>query len=891
MRSADAGGTARRRASLLVALGLATALAACSGDTGPAGPTGATGATGSTGASGPQGPQGEGIDPVLSRKPESCATCHKTAGADHQSMYTKYIGPSTMFLKFTNVTATQVAAGNYTVVLTFTITKDGLPYVDAAKLPSLAQKVFMAIGYNSTNRQFHAVNTVSQPSMSANNVVPVAGTPGTYTLTQTAFGFDPTNPATLDCAAPGATGPTPCDGTMVYGYIGKDLAIPQEGMYRLYDNMSSAALAFGTLVKTHPQTYVSNVDVAACEACHGKPYRKHGYREAVVTNAGTDPTQTNEIVTDMTPCKGCHFDDRGGHDWAWQQIVDDPLAWATGSADPSLDPKYQYRASLMNDTHMSHAMEFPYPQSMAVCVTCHTGSKLANVLDNRYFTAETCKSCHPVQDQSPEYPTDSKRAPALQALWKASNTTFHESWDLSIGGGAPDCKTCHVANGLAKTFDQYHDGRTTTTNYASQIYMANGTKYSADVTAKIDSLTLGACTTASCVLTIKGSAASAGGNTALASAVKPTFVISLYGYDTKDFIVSGHATAANGGRYLEWVLGAADTVKPCTPVAPATTCTTPTLWKQVSSANGAYEVTVDLAVTQAPVGSNLGTIPAMISAGIVKKAEVVVLPALPVDGKNVALNAVSKTIDLANGGALVANWFQGTKAIVSEAKCNKCHDALAVTFHNGAYGGSIVACRACHVPVNGGSHLEGQSRSIDSYVHAIHAFQAFDPGDVDFTDPVKAMHYAEHIEHTYPNFSLTNCESCHNPGTYNTPDQSESLPGMLSASEKLTKGWYELDAVTGKYKGAIADRKISGVVNGVPTSLIPAYATGPGSRACGGCHRAEYINADDVNGLVSFNQHVDTNGYMVDTSKASTTWTSVNAYVYGVIQNIMSYFE
>ena len=46
-----------------------------------------------------------------------------------------------------------------------------------------------------------------------------------------------------------------------------------------------------------------------------------------------------------------------------------------------------------------------------------------------------------------------------------------------------------------------------------------------------------------------------------------------------------------------------------------------------------------------------------------------------------------------------------------------------------------------------------------------------------------------------------------------------------------------------------------------------------------------------MNGLVSFNQHVDTNGYMVDTSKASTTWTSVNAYVYGVIQNIMSYFE
>ena len=33
----------------------------------------------------------------------------------------------------------------------------------------------------------------------------------------------------------------------------------------------------------------------------------------------------------------------------------------------------------MNDVHMSHAMEFPYPQSMSNCVTCHEG-KLDTVL-------------------------------------------------------------------------------------------------------------------------------------------------------------------------------------------------------------------------------------------------------------------------------------------------------------------------------------------------------------------------------------------------------------------------------------------------------------------------------------------------------------------------------
>ncbi len=57
----------------------------------------------------------------------------------------------------------------------------------------------------------------------------------------------------------------------------------------------------------------------------------------------------------------------------------------------------------MNDVHMSHAMEFPYPQSMANCVTCHEG-KLDTVLSDENFTVETCKSCHPMTG-SEEYGT------------------------------------------------------------------------------------------------------------------------------------------------------------------------------------------------------------------------------------------------------------------------------------------------------------------------------------------------------------------------------------------------------------------------------------------------------------------------------------------------------
>ena len=38
---------------------------------------------------------------------------------------------------------------------------------------------------------------------------------------------------------------------------------------------------------------------------------------------------------------------------------------------------------------------------------------------------------------------------------------------------------------------------------------------------------------------------------------------------------------------------------------------------------------------------------------------------------------------------------------------------------------------------------------------------------------------------------------------------------------------------------------------------------GPGSRACGACHRAKLINEDDAGMLAAFNQHTKSNGYLV----------------------------
>ena len=107
-----------------------------------------------------------------------------------------------------------------------------------------------------------------------------------------------------------------------------------------------------------------------------------------------------------------------------------------------------------------------------------------------------------------------------------------------------------------------------------------------------------------------------------------------------------------------------------------------------------------------------------------------------------------------------------------------------------------------------------------------------------FTDPVEALRYQHHVEHVFPNFSVKNCEACHNPGTYvEPPDSSQSLAGILSGSDK------------------VADRNIG---------TIKSYVTGPGARACGACHRSHMINEDKAGKLEAFYRHLKSNGYLVE---------------------------
>ena len=173
-------------------------------------------------------------------------------------------------------------------------------------------------------------------------------------------------------------------------------------------------------------------------------------------------------------------------------------------------------------------------------------------------------------------------------------------------------------------------------------------------------------------------------------------------------------------------------------------------------------------------------------------------------------------------------------------------------------------CRLCHTTLDDSSHLEMQSRA--GYAHAIHSFQDFDIGDIDFTHPVEKMRHELHVEHVFPNFTIKNCEACHVSYTsdtrtnYDVPDQMFQLSGRLSESDTVTT----------------MDRNIRNV---------PSYVVGPASNYCGACHRADLIKEDAAGALASLNQHTQDNGYLV-----KVTDDDAESVLETVIKNIMSFF-
>lgn len=799
--------------SILVVFTLAFAMGGCDGKDGAPGPQGPTG------AAGPQGPPGPGLDPIAAAveaaDAESCATCHDGVGGAHQAIYESYRDPSAFQMTFTNFTAVPGAvAGTFDLTLELTILKNGVAFTDAES--GLDQRRFYAVDYNSGTGQF--LNGFVQLNDTFTQV-----TPGNYVVTEAGYAFDPT-----------------VNG-VVYGYIaqtpileheaGTGGEIPAGSHVHLYDDVANAALAFGDSQLGDPNAYQSLANVAGCEKCHGNPYLKHGFRAAEVAG-----------LPDFVACKSCHFSGRNGFLSSLQWQVDDPFGWATGAPQTA---DYTYEGSIMNDTHMSHAMEFPYPMSMQNCSTCHEGNEAAVTADT-FFTPETCKSCHPVRgiDAWPEDAGTTQeglyaqpnRAPPLQFLWeRAGVSVVHTFADINT----VDCTTaCHGTN--FSSFSDYHTG------YDENIYDATGTKYADANTVSVDSVSV-----AGDLMTIEFSANNVD--------IVPEVLVSFYGWDTRNYLVGSHERDANvtacagrrPGCKMEYVPESSGGSP------------NPLFTEDPASVPGAWIVTLDMSALQL---TKTDLLPQLIADGKITKAEVSITPELNVGGTDVVLLAVGETFDL-TAGALVADYFKGGNATVSVAKCNACHDALASTFHSesGRGGDGIEVCKHCHTTTFPGSHLELQSRAIDSYVHGIHSFQLFDGDDVAAAnDPVFDARAEQHIKHTFPNFTIRNCEACHLAGTYEVPDQSKSMPGVLSKSY------------------SISDRAIG---------TLPEYVTGPASRACGGCHRADFINADNAGELTSFLAHTGTFGTLVENDDPDSDADNNDEILFGIIDKIMSLFE
>ena len=784
--------TARTWSILVIGM-LAFAISGCEGDTGPQGPAGQDGQDGQDGA---DAPVPDGVDVAIANADaESCGTCHQGAGDMHQAVYDMYEG-SDLTLEITDLDSVE-NAGVWDLTVYFTVTKDGAPLDDINAIP---QKRFISVNYDGAGQYFQGGGPYF------GNWAAGAG-PGEFTATAAGKSFDPT-----------------VNG-MVYGYIADEEFTPGDVVpgkhINLYDNVASAAIAFGSAQAGDPDAYQTAAISDGCTQCHGSPYMKHGFRVAEV-----------EGIPSFAACKTCHYDDRtGGHE-DWQYMVDDPFNWATGVGATR---DYAYIANVMNDTHMAHAMEFPYPQSMSNCNTCHEGY-LTEILDDSNFDLAFCKSCHVIEGTD-AWPADAgttmegmyaqpQRPPPMTFLWADAGVDNIHNVDMN-------CQNCHGTDGFSG-FADMHSG------YDDHIYDENGVKFADMYPVVIDSITM-----AGDLMTIEFSSD---------PAVVPEVLVSFYGWDTKNFIVGSHERDANDacqgrspGCKMEYVPESAGG------------SANPLFVENAGSVLGDWSVTLDTSALQL---YKTDSIPEMIADGRIHKAEVSITPELEVDGEDVVLLAVGETYDI-TGSMIIDDYFKGANAAVDVDKCNACHDSLASTFHDGSGrgGDGIEVCKHCHTTTFPGSHIELASRAIDSYVHAIHSFQPFDEDDVyNANDPVFNARNDQHKHHTFPYFTALACEACHMEGAFNVPDQSKSLFGVLRAS------W------------TLADPSVRAI------GTIPEDVTGPASRACGGCHRADMVNADAAGDLASFNAHTGSFGTLEENDDD-------DAILFGVIDKIMSMFE
>ena len=190
----------------------------------------------------------------------------------------------------------------------------------------------------------------------------------------------------------------------------------------------------------------------------------------------------------------------------------------------------------------------------------------------------------------------------------------------------------------------------------------------------------------------------------------------------------------------------------------------------------------------------------------------------------------------------VATGYTGRRPIVEDARCNKCHLELGTFTEEAFHGGQRndgTTCAWCHNPNQNNSGWSGDSTY---FIHGIHAAAK---RAVPFTWHASATDGFYNIG--YPGI-LSNCETCHLPGTYDfsAPASSAALPNRLyrtaasgaTAAASFTTSPYIAQTAGTDYGLGVSFSATTGVTRqAAATTLVNSPVAG----VCFSCHDGKMV--------------------------------------------------
>lgn len=180
-------------------------------------------------------------------------------------------------------------------------------------------------------------------------------------------------------------------------------------------------------------------------------------------------------------------------------------------------------------------------------------------------------------------------------------------------------------------------------------------------------------------------------------------------------------------------------------------------------------------------------------------------------------NKTGGLIVVAPDAQKVAATFTGRRAIVEDARCNKCHQELGVfadeTFHGGQRNDGST-CSWCHTPNRTSS---GWGADSTNFIHGIHAGFGT-TGTSSGGKNKRTVKFTWHAASTTEGFwdlgypgVLKQCETCHLPGTYDFSASASASALPNKQYRTVATGFY---AASGVQVATAATWKVNGGNNG-----------------------------------------------------------------------------